>query len=349
MITRKMIRSQLEKDIIGKDVYRGTTQTYTLMANQFGHFSLGFIPATFFWVLLKNFTDNQIILHLPWVFTALLWSALEIVHFQHSVVAHRKKEKVKQEEGLPQFPFKPAWGNIRNDTLTDITFFCAGALLSGSLFVFSAWILIAFLLVFAIAICLFSRWYKTKMYVQEAMFPFHYRLSQWIINISEQNAATANNFLKQDTKGQHLLVFGNSIPEKASLCIGIATELAFTRQIRCLYLTAIKLFTMFTQKDTDSNHSLELKSLWSWRDTSLLVIDDINPTHACNNKVLTATEFFDNINHPEFGELNKQTMCSKNIIWVLGADSTDKKRQAEWETMLPKIGISKADISVIHL
>ncbi len=41
----KAILCQLKKDLVGKDAYRGVSLTYSLLANQFGHFSLGFIPA----------------------------------------------------------------------------------------------------------------------------------------------------------------------------------------------------------------------------------------------------------------------------------------------------------------
>jgi hypothetical protein len=346
MITRNMIHCQLKKDLLGKDAYRGTTQTYTLLANQFGHFALGFIPATILYIVSLNKLSNIMLLQLPWVLVVLCWAAFEIFNFRHSVVTHRKKEK--ERENLQQFPFKPAWGNISNDTLTDIVFFAAGAMFSGCFFAYSTWLLLSFAVVFAIAIYNFSRWYKTKMYLQEAMFPFHYRLSQWVINISQQNAATANQFLNTRQTGQHLLVFGESVPEKASLSIGIATELAFKHK-RCLYITATKLFTMFTQKEMDSNPSLELESLWSWRETSVLIIDDINPTHYNGNKELSAGEFFANINHLVHGKLNRDTLKANNVIWVLGQDGTDNNKLKEWKDMLLKIGITEAAISAIHL
>jgi len=40
--TAKMIFRQILNDLSGKDAYRGVTITQTWMANQFGHFSLGF-------------------------------------------------------------------------------------------------------------------------------------------------------------------------------------------------------------------------------------------------------------------------------------------------------------------
>ncbi len=48
-ISSKHVLKQLKDDLIGKDSYRGVTLTYTWLANQFGHFSLGFIPTCFIW------------------------------------------------------------------------------------------------------------------------------------------------------------------------------------------------------------------------------------------------------------------------------------------------------------
>jgi len=183
------------------------------------------------------------------------------------------------------------------------------------------------------------------MYLQEAQFPFHYRLSQWVIHLENHNANTVQQFLLSTKQGRHLLVFGNDLPQKASLCVGIATELAFKQQ-RCLYLTAMKLLTMLVQEMTDSNHSLEEQSLWSWRDSSVLIIDDVNPSHDCDEDVFTPNVFLQNINHQQWGEQNKQALCNKNVIWVLGNGAREHQ---QWKTMLLDIGISQEDIATVHL
>ena len=54
-ISAKNILLQLKADLIGKDSYRGVTLTYSWLANQFGHFSLGFIPATILFFRLKKY------------------------------------------------------------------------------------------------------------------------------------------------------------------------------------------------------------------------------------------------------------------------------------------------------
>ncbi len=347
MITKRMILGQLKKDLIGKDVYRGTTQTYTLLANQFGHFALGFIPTAIIYSYIQYGTNHREQLHWPWVSVAIFWTMFELLHLQHAVVGHRKKAHRPSREGCQQFPFHPAWGNIRLDTLTDIGFFCTGALLAGALFLHHTLLLYIFLTLYIPLLLLFAYWYKIKMYLQEAQFPFHYRLSQWIVQLSHENAATVRQYLANPKKGQHLLVFGNDIPQKASLCIGMATELAFLQQ-PCLYLTAMKLLTQFTEEAKDSHHSLEQESLWGWRDAAVLVIDDVNPSHECDDEVLTTAKFLESINHPQMGELNKAVLCKKNVIWVLGHHGNTQQQQ-DWENMLCAIGIAKEQIDVVRL
>jgi hypothetical protein len=347
MITHKMIRCQLKKDLIGKDVYRGTTQTYTLLANQFGHFALGFIPTAVIYSFIQYGTNHREQLHWPWISVAAIWTIFELFHLQHAVVGHHKKAHQTSHQGFQQFPFQPAWGNIRLDTFTDIGFFCTGALLAGALFLHNTLLLYIFLVLFIPLLLLFGYWYKVKMYLQEAQFPFHYRLSQWIIYISPENGETVKRYLANQQQGQHLLVFGSDIPQKASLCIGLATELAFLQK-PCLYLTAMKLLTQFTNQAADSHHSLEQESLWSWRDAGVLIIDDVNPSHENSREVIAASKFSESINHSQFGDLNKEALRKKNVIWVLGHHG-DVNHQFEWEDMLCKLGIAREQIHKVLL
>lgn len=347
MITLRMILSQLKKDLIGKDVYRGTTQTYTLLANQFGHFSLGFIPTAIIYSYLQYGTNHREQLHWPWIIVAAFWTVFELFHLQHAVVGHRKRAHRKNGTAFQPFPFKPAWSNIRLDTFTDIGFFCAGTLLAGYLFLHNRGLLCAFVAVFLLVQCLFGYWYKTKMYLQEANFPFHYRLSQWVLHIHPDNAADIQQFLNGPDKGSHLLVLGDDVQEKASLCVGIATELAF-RQRSCQYLTAMKLLPLFGQQHPDSHHSLEQQSLWNWRQSSVLIIDDINPAQPMASEGLTAAAFLHHIKHQEFEGLNKESLRNKNVIWVLGSCKATQE-QAEWQAMLEGLGIAPEQIATVYL
>src|SRR5262249_33558356 len=54
VINGKDVLHQLKEDLIGKDSYRGVTLTYSWLANQFGHFSLGYVPTLILYSILKR-------------------------------------------------------------------------------------------------------------------------------------------------------------------------------------------------------------------------------------------------------------------------------------------------------
>ena len=340
----KTILIQLFKDLVGKDVYRGTTQTYTLLANQFGHFALGFIPATFIYMSCHCARPAG---NGPWLWVGISWTVFEILNYLYSIIRFWKK--VNKLGGLGKFPFKPSSKGLIFDTIADMGFFWLGAICAGTIFFPSPSLKCLFAALLIVFTCIFFYWYIVKIYVQEALFPFHYRLSQWVNRISTENAAKALAFRDEKKGVKHLLIFGHTIPEKTSLSIGIATEMAFNRK-SCLYITALKLFPMLGEKISDSNHSLDIRSVWTWRDISVLVVDDIDLSHSGKDEVHTATEFYNKIDHEIYAEKNKAALCSKNVIWILGDDNDCSHNEKQWrEELLLKMGVAPENITCIHL
>jgi len=81
VITGKDIRNQLKADLIGKDSYRGVTLTYTWLANQFGHISLGFIPTFMLYLFLGRYYDNDTASLRAAVFISAVWFIFESFNF----------------------------------------------------------------------------------------------------------------------------------------------------------------------------------------------------------------------------------------------------------------------------
>src|SRR5437868_6970539 len=79
-ITRKDVLRQLGADLIGKDSYRGVTLTYTWLANQFGHFSLGFVPTILIHIFLYNKSLTYTALWPP-IIISLFWLGFETYNF----------------------------------------------------------------------------------------------------------------------------------------------------------------------------------------------------------------------------------------------------------------------------
>lgn len=338
-ISIKNLLLQLKKDLIGKDSYRGVTLTYAWLANQFGHFSLGFIPSILLYFALQKYTN----LTMPAFWSALIvssfWLLFELYNFLGPLLLKKSSALVSIVD--KQYTFTPAWRNIAFDTFTDLCFFWLGSFAACLLFEPQTGIIIIFLLLFLIILYPSYYWYKTKIYLQNALYPFQFRLSQWNSKISEDNKQAALKFLKAEGMGNHLIIFGSENSGKSSLSIGIGTEISINHH-SSLYTTAIKLFSSLNE--TDKNIRTATDSLWTWRETDLLIIDDINP----------GGDFRDIIKPDFFLELLSATrqnarIKSKNVIWVLGNQEADKSMELKWRDFFRRLRIPDEKIYAIDL
>lgn len=80
-ITGRDIRNQLKADLIGKDSYRGVTLTYTWLANQFGHISLGFIPTFILYLILSRNHNNDWASFWAAIYISATWFIFETFNF----------------------------------------------------------------------------------------------------------------------------------------------------------------------------------------------------------------------------------------------------------------------------
>lgn len=341
-ITRKTVIEQLKKDLIGKDSYRGVTLTYSWLANQFGHFSLGFIPSFIFYKVLISFTN----IHRPEVWAALsiwmIWILFELYNFLGPLLL--KSPTKRSPTARNNYTFMPAWTNIAFDTATDLVFFGAGACAASLLCVYSTHMMVLLIILIILMPYPAYHWYTTKMYIQNAEYPFQHRLSQWNQNITEGHKKLILDFLDSNQQGRHLLLFGSKGSGKTTLSVGIATEASIRNQL-CSYVTAVKLLCMFFEKEDTEQR----RGLWSWRDSSLLVIDDINPGGLIKGDILSAKLFYQLLNNLDLGTQNIKNISEKNIIWVMGNEDPSKQAEERWETLLEQIGIKRSNIITVNL
>ena len=343
---------QVKSDLIGKDSYRGVSLTYTWLANQFGHFSLGFIPTIILYHCLKKCHAPEQAALLSAKYIWLLWIAFETYNFLGPLLLNRHTKSKLIFIPNSDYIFQPKWGNIAFDTLTDLGFFGMGAY-TASIFCAKTcpaiyWVLILALLLVYPA----YYWYTTKMYLQIPQFPYQFRLSQWNVEaITEKDKKTALNFISSSQKGQHLFIFGGENRGKTSLSVGISTELAILHK-PCVYTTGMKLYCLFFDGDKDQGNTLNNKgALWNWRDCHTLIIDDINPGDPIKSDIVTAEDFkqYLETNDSELGKKNKEIIKHTNVIWVLGSIDPGNKLFIEWKNMLTGIGVDAASIQSINL
>lgn len=344
-LSAKQVFKQLRYDLIGKDSYRGVTLTYSWLANQFGHFSLGFVPAFILFIVLKNNTQIQHPAMWACFIISGTWLLFELFNFLGPLLKKSSEHANKNASG--GYTFQPDWKNIAYDTATDICFFWIGAFTlslicehNNILF----YILIGLLL---LILCPTYDWYTIKMHQQAANYPFQFRLSQWNCNINDEKKSLITQFLKDENSGKHLLLFGANKTGKTSLSVAIANELSICHK-SCSYVTAIKLFSLFFEEDADLSNP-KLLDLWTWRKASLLIIDDINPGLPIPSNLINCDDFYTFLNNQLHGEENKKVLLKTNIIWVLGNSELTDFKQENWVSFLQQLGIKNEKIISLNL
>jgi hypothetical protein len=351
-ITCRDILRQLKDDLIGKDSYRGISLTYSWLANQFGHFTLGFIPTLITYSILKKCSS----VHNPAFWAALIISVLWLLFELYNFLGPLLSKKISRSNLLfvpgNKYVFQPAWGNVAFDTFTDLCYFWMGAFTASLYFKCSCTVMVILITLFVILIYPAYYWYLTKMYLQAAQYPFQFRLSQWEGQILPGDKKNVLEFLRKKETGRHLLIFGSRKSGKTSLSVGIGTEMSIKHKT-CLYTTAMKLFSMFAEKDEVllTNKG----SLWTWRNSSLLVIDDINPGDPIKRDLVTPDiflQFIDTTFDPSIlpNNKNREILRSKNVIWVLGnKDDEITLLYNKWQHLLKEIGVKSENIFSVNL
>jgi hypothetical protein len=348
----KQVLNQLGKDLIGKDSYRGVTFTYSWLANQFGHYSLGYMPTLIAWAIIKEFKKWETPAFWAALIISTLWFFFELYNFLGPLLLN--KQSTAQNLFVPsktKYTFQPDWRNVAFDTFTDLLFFWFGAF-SASIFLNFSWTVLIILIVLFLAFLYPAYyWYVTKMYLQYAKLPIQFRLSQWKRQpkeppLSSVDVKTVLLYLNNVNKssGNHLLIFGGRRSGKTKLSIGMGTELSI-KKYTSSYYTAMKLFNSFSLNESEIMTADDCE-VWSWRSASLLIIDDINPGNPIPKIFLSAQDVLDAINTGDSSE-NRECLKNKNVIWVLGDD--DSMNAGSWQKMLLDIGLDEDKIKTIGL
>jgi hypothetical protein len=331
--------NQVKRDLIGKDAYRGATLSYAWIANQFGHFSLGFIPSFIFYLLLKHHSTLRYPAFWAAVMVSVFWLLFEIANLVLPIIKERRQRNQKQA------PFKTPWDHLIFDTATDLFFFWLGACCLPLLVEYSPAIMIATGVLIAILLYPIYYWYVCKIYLQNARFPFHMRLSQWDFFISAADLETVRRFIRS-REPHHLLVFGDGRSGKTSMGVAIAHEASMRKQ-RCYYIPAIKLMAQCGMSDKEIIKVTG--NQWTWRKAGLLVIDDFHPGQGALDDFVEVDTFFKQLTLSSLASSNLRALKQQQVIWVLGDEGADQQIQRHWEYCLQQLGVEPGQIDSIHL
>ncbi|MEJ7694647.1 hypothetical protein [Daejeonella sp.] len=346
-ITLKALWKQLKADLIGKDSYRGVSLTYSWLANQLGHFTLGFIPTLLLYKWLVGHSQINNKAFFAAICISALWTLFELYNFLGPLLFSRRSRSNLIYIPGPEYVFKPQWFNIAFDTFTDVCFFSLGAFVSANVIEPGSipnWPI--YLLLFTLAYPIYY-WYSTKLMLQEARYPFQFRLSQWDFKIEELDKDTVKAFQASGSGTKHLLIFGGRKSGKTEMAVGIGTETSI-KNARVSYTTGMKLFNLFA---IDSKKLIsENDSIWTWRSASLLIIDDINPGPPYREEIVSPDRFrhiLDQGNSPSV--INRDAITKKSVIWVMGHPDPDQAFLKSWKEMIIGLGVKEHEISTVNL
>jgi len=328
-ITAKDVWKVLHADLIGKDSHRGITLTYGWFANQVGHFALGFVPSYF-----VHLCSNLSFFHSAF-YVALFWTVFET----YNVLSPIYKKEYKGNKS-----FKVQWGNIVFDMFTDLCFFWIGCTTYYLSQVHDKNVLVVFLLGLGLMFFSIRYWVLTKLYQQNALFPYQFRLSQWDVPIQKTYITLIVDFLKKKPAGQHFIVLGNKGKGKTRLMVGLANEFSI-RHKKCTYTTMSKWASMLEEDDQTLKETAY--SIWNWSNSQFLLIDDINPGNPSESNKTSAKETFEYINK-KYSERNITALQSMNVAWVVG-ECCDGESANDWKKMIEKLDVSADSIHIIDL
>ncbi|HWZ04965.1 MAG TPA: hypothetical protein VNX40_15215 [Mucilaginibacter sp.] len=345
LITAKQVLKQIKADLIGKDSYRGVTLTYTWLANQFGHISLGFIPTFILFLAFAKKEDTARASFCAALIISAAWLIFETYNFLGPLLFQKRTKSKLLFVPDSGYTFQPDWKNIAFDTITDLSFFWFGAF-SASLLCFYTQPKLCILLGIVLLLIYPSKyWYLTKMYLQIPEYPYQLRLAQWDLKIADVDKKTVVEFLNS-AENFHLFVFGAKRCGKTSLSVSIATELSIKHR-SAIYTTAIKLYTMFFE---DKEQLLQDSgNFWTWRDCEILVIDDINPGDPIKQDLVNPAIFKGYIDTFSKNEVNRKAIKRLKVIWVMGSEDPDNQILSDWTNMLTSIGVEDKKILSINL
>ncbi len=313
-LSAKEIWQQVLEDWFSKEVQTGYTYSYIWMANQMGHFTLGFL---FTYILcwafiliagweLSNLCVFSWLLVVP-VFELVFWTGKEGYDYYKDV-------KCANRTGS----FKPVKKDIFLDVCTALVYIVFGIAVSYASFFSLPYALATFGLILLLALLPARYWIVRKICFQRAALPFQYRLSNFPIELPASDVKAIQDFIKtKNSHWQHVLVFGGRRTGKTSFAAGIGTEHTFL--INTARYTTFFKFLQLMKSQHVPDEKQEGTKIWKWDNASILMVDDINPVSG-NTNLVSPEELKQALLavSPE----NKTKLLDRKTVWVFGLEGS---------------------------
>lgn len=301
---------QAVSDWFGKEVQTGYTTTYVWMANQFGHFNLGFLATMIFaWVIKlinPEISASGYLLILP-VAEILIWIIKETYDY-----------KVAINLTLKNNIFPPDKLDVALDAGTAVLFISFGIIVSYLSFVSLIIALCSFIVVLALAMLPGKYWMAKKVCFQQADLPYQYRLSDFPSDIGKQSVGEMIDFYKvKPNSFNHLIIFGKRQTGKSNMAIGIGTESSFILN-KVRFATYFN-FLQLVDEDTSKRVYFNGKYIWNWNEVEILIIDDVNPVSE-QGELIKPIDVASSIN--SLKKDTKEELLNTKTVWVIGLPET---------------------------
>lgn len=299
----KELLKQFKNDLWCKEVETGYTVSYTWMANQLGHFALGFVPTIL--IMTACFAIWGLS---PWFALLALLPISMMVGKEYGDV-QAEVARWKGTPGIEPLAIADVWKNAANACWFSVV----GALVAGScalapLLPVALGAGIGFITLFLLTIptlFVMRYWITKKKCYQQSGLPYIYRLSYFDETRIIGDQGNVRHLLSdfQNAHIDHLVISGPVKSGKTTLAVGLGTELGFD-QIKVRY-TSFMDFTDLTQ-ETEEEYIHLAYILWNWKDAEVLIFDDV--------KFADVSNFISN--NPGVLALMKE----KKIVWITEED-----------------------------
>jgi len=343
---------QVIRDLFGKDVQDTATFSYEWVADQFGHFGLGFeITLALSWIAsLLGYNSGQVGL---WIGLAvvLVFVVKEADDF------YREWTKARTAKSVFKFNGRELFYN----TFTAVFYIALGAIVAGLGLLNPSFGLIAVPVTAVFAIVLGYAWLRRKLTFQQAGLPYLYRLANFPSPIDKATAEFIVSLSKPAPPGEppsiahHLIIAGPLDSGKSSLAVGIGTEFAMRMGIG-RYTTLAKLLqAVFKDGQWDKPEFDDGRILWPWQTSDLLVVDDVDVLSFnipgkpmdVDTKHRIAQLHVDTLK-AQIPEVLQTALKYRRTVWVVG--EIDDRELARWRSLIASaIGVPSDQVRTLSL
>jgi hypothetical protein len=339
---------QVYADLFGKDVQETATFSYEWVADQMGHFSLGFmITYLLSWIFYPTPPANSLDYFKLAGWVMLVFIVKELRDFVSEWWKSRTAKSV--------FKFNSI--EILYNVATALFYILLGSLVAG----FALWNprygIVAVAITVPLALILGYFWLRLKITFQQAGLPYLYRLATFPSPIDKKTAQFIVELSKPAPSGEkptlahHLIIAGPLDSGKSSLATAIGTEFAFRLGIGC-YTTLAKLLQSALRTDGNIHKAAfdDGRILWPWQNSDLLIVDDVDvlsdhipgtPTDVSKERMIAQTRV-DTLK-ALIPDVLQAALKYRRTVWVVG--DIDDGELKHWQAMIADIiGVDPARV-----